>query len=548
MQLAGEGKVDDLLDTLRGKCLQKVGGLYYFTKVVMGYKDLVPHYHLPLGNAIQASIPRRRRGWLRPRGHFKSTMMKSYPIWRTCGGGAEDVTFDPRNLRFLYVGESDTVAKKNLRDISWNIQNNQLLKVLFPQIIPIDFNKVTWKDDELEFARSKSFDEPTIKSVGVGAKTTGFHFDVLIYDDIIGEKAAKSPAEMQAAIEWFSYAAGLANDPSTVEEIIIGTRWKHGTADLYGYIMEELQFSEENGRPTGFEWDVQGCYDEEGEPLFYPRFTKEILADILKREKTYKFSCQYLNFPCPPPGSQFSEEQIKTFKIATDPQTNKRDMLVPSDGTSSVRLRDLARVSFYDPSSGGKSAECENAIVCVGTAFDNRKFAFKVWSKNCGFREAVEQWFRLNDQFSTWPNMFEAVGAHKEVKSIVDLRQGESTHCPVCLKEKGVKVKHRRLSAEPIQPPGGNAQKEDRILTFVQADIEDGLVYLDENDVKTRQQIIAFPHGNLIDRFDALAYAVHHSKRPHSPSEIEAEQVAVQTARVAKVQRTSQTFEVGGYI
>lgn len=548
MTLAQEGRADDLLELLRNKCLATEGGLYYFSKVVLGYKEFVPNYHLSLSNKVQSTMKARRRGFLRPRGHFKSTLCaKSYPLWRLCGGGWEIGRPDPRNLRFLIAGESDTVAQKDLRDPSWHIQNNQLLQALFPQIIPPDFNKVVWRNDEIEINRPSSFDEPTIKTVGVGAKCTGFHFDCIIYDDIIGEKAAKSEAVMNEALEWFLYASGLANDPATVEELMIGTRWKHGRADLYGYIMEELVHNDEQGeRASGFEWDVEGCRDEEGNPYFYQRFTNEILADILKRQKIYKFSCQYENNPVAPEGSQFREEQVKTFKISND-ENGKRNMIVPNDGTPPVKLTYLARLSFYDPSSGGKSAKCEGAIVVLGCASDGRKFALKVWSANAGFRPTVEKWFELNDQFMTWPNMFEAVGAHKEVASIVLLRQAEP-YCLVCEKAGRGNRKHRRLAPVGITPPGGTASKDDRILTFSQADIEDGLVYLHEDDTQTLRQIVQFPHGDLVDRFDALAYAIHYAKRPYSVEELEAEEHDKKQREQTRMQRTSQTYDVGGYI
>jgi hypothetical protein len=310
--------------------------------------------------------------------------------------------------------------------------------------------------------------------------------------------------------------------------------------------MDELPFANDNDRPSGFTWDVESCYDQDGEVRFWPRFTKEILAAILRVQKTYVFSCQYLNRPTAPEGAQFKEEQIKTFRVAENLEDGKRDLIVPSDGSPSVRLKHLSRLSFYDPSSGGKTAKSEGAIVCLGTAPDSRKFAFKVWSANCGFREAVEQWFRLNDQYMTWPNMFEGVGAHKEVSSIVVLRQQEG-ECSVCKKE-GKTVRHRRLSPVCVTPPGGNAQKEDRILTFAQADFEDGRIYLDEQDVATRVQILQFPFGDLLDRFDALAYAIHYSRKPMSVGEAEAQAHERESKQLAKVQRTAQTYDVGGYV
>src|SRR6266478_39481 len=198
MQLATDGKVDELRHELRQRCFRKSGGLYYFVKVVMGYKELVTHFHLEFCNHIQNTIQQRKRGYLRPRGTFKSTIIsKSYPLWRLAGGGspiiedllrfepAEQLAFyqtypeqDPRNLRIMIIGESDTVAQKNLRDPKWHLQNNDLLKWLFPELIPPDTNATKWTDDEILLPRSKSFDESTITCDGVGAKRTGFHWDL----------------------------------------------------------------------------------------------------------------------------------------------------------------------------------------------------------------------------------------------------------------------------------------------------------------------------------------------------------------------------------
>jgi hypothetical protein len=543
LELAQKGQSEKLLKTLRARCMQSEGGLYYFAKVVLGYKDLVSHYHLPFCNKIQADMAYRRRGYLRPRLHFKSTIIaKSYPLWRICGGGSREGQPDPRNLRILIASESDAVASKNIKDPAWNIENNHLLRALFPEIIPADLRKVIWRDDQIELNRPNSFDESTLTAVGIGAKHTGFHYDVLIFDDPIGDKAAVSQAVMEAAKEWWAWAAGYANDPATVEELYVGTRWKHGKADLPGYIMEEMTHNDQQGaRASGYKWDVEGCYDENGNARFWPRFSNEILADIHRRERTYKFSCNFLNQPSAPEGSKFTSAMIKTFHIEVDPRDNRKDLLVPSDKTSPVKLKTLARISFSDPASGGgKWSESEHAICCLGMASDGRKFVFKVWSGNVGFRQSSEQWFRMNDQFMCWPNYFEAIGSHKELATIIAMREAEK-ECSMC------KKKHRRLNPVPITPPGGSINKDDRILTFCQQDFEEGRIYLFENDIETRNQILEFPNGTLNDRFDALAYACHLARRPHTAEELEEETVRVEKSHTA-VQRTNQAYDVGGYI
>ena len=141
MQLASDGDARGLRRELRRKCFSQSGGLYYFTKAILGYKELVPHFHLDFCDSIQNTIQVRKRGFLRPRGTFKSTIIsKSYPLLRLAGLGSpvqseivemepdELLAFykmypemDPRNLRIVIIGESDTVAQKNLKDPKWHL-------------------------------------------------------------------------------------------------------------------------------------------------------------------------------------------------------------------------------------------------------------------------------------------------------------------------------------------------------------------------------------------------------------------------------------------
>lgn len=542
MRSAASGDADLLRDELRGRA---ISSLYYFTKVVLGYKELADHFHLPLCNAIQNTIGLRKRGFLYPRGHFKSTIMKSYALWRLCGGAAKPGE-DPRNLRVLVVGESDTVAKKNLNDTKWNVENNQILQWLFPEIIPRNTNDTKWTDTEILLPRTKTFDESTITTIGVGAKTTGFHYDVIIYDDMIGEKASKSEAEMQAAIEWFQYAPGLLNDQRFGEELIIGTRWKAGKADLYGWIMEELPENAVGDR-GGFKWFIRGAYNDDGSVAFPERFSHEILEGIRAREKDYKFSCQYMNRPTMPEGADFNESQIKSFKVTEDGE-GKFTVITPSDGSPQVRLRDLLRMSFYDPSSGGKRANCENAIVVVGTDALRRRFVLSAWSKNCGFGAAIERWHEMNDNYVCYHNYFEAVGAHKTVEELFSERRRFETvnggACSHCQKH------HDRISPIPVIPPGGSGRdnKEERIRTFAQAFFENGQVYIREGLLELRRQILSFPHGDLVDQFDCLAYLLWKSRAPASFEDIQTARADEQIVKDMRVQRTNCEHTLGGYI
>ena len=525
LQMASEGRAEDLYEELRDRALRS---LYFFTKVVLGYKDLNESLHLNFCNQVQEDISHKKRGYLMPRGHFKSTIIsKSYPLWRTAANP---------ELRTLIVGESDKVGTKNMNDIKWHLQNNQLLQWLFPELIPIDINRTKWTDSEILLPRAQSFDESTITMIGVGAKTTGFHYDLIIYDDVIGEKASKSEAEMDSVKEWFDYAPGLLNDPANGEEILIGTRWKHGTGDLYGHIQAKLSLADIGGdlRTGDFTWYVRSAIENDA-PIFPERFSLDTLESIRRREGEYKFNCQYMNNPTHPEGADFPPDWLREYTVDSDGKT-----IIPSDGTPSVRLGQLLRMSFLDVSAGGRTAKAQNALIFTGESSDKRIFVIEAWAKNCPIGEAIEKWHQLNDRYMAYRNHYEQVGAQKAVEDVIAERVSEvCRHCG---------ARHRRLDPVPVRPPGGSLNKEDRIRMFAQAAFEEGRVYLRRNMTALKGQILAFPHGDLVDMFDALAYLLNLTRPPMSEEQEQEDKDRELARKTLPLSRTSTAYNYGGYV
>jgi hypothetical protein len=538
LALAEQGDAETLYASMKARALSS---LYFFSKMVLGYKDLAA-LHIDFCNEIQNSVSQRKRGFLMPRGHFKSTIVsKSYPLWRLC---------QDQEQRILIVGESDLVASKNLNDIKWNIINNQVLRWLFPEIIPPDINKTKWTDTAILLPRAGTYDESSIMTVGVGGKTTGFHFDLIIYDDMVGEKAAKSAAEMNAAIEWFQYAPGLLNDPANGEEILIGTRWKHGNEDLYGFIMEGLQMGEtESGRKTGFSWYIRAALEDEsgnpdvenGTPIFPERFTREVLLDILEREKEYKFGCQYQNDPSAPGATDFEAGWVKYYTIDTDRQT-----LIPTDGSAPVKLSQLWRLSFFDPSGGGASAKCQNGIAVLGGDSLRRIFVLDPWGTNCSYGDAIEKWHCLNDRYQCHENWWENVGAQKAVEDIVKERCFNAGPCHYCGKT------HKRLNPKPFHPPSGGSEmnKYERIRFYAQPPLQEGRVYIPQGarGGPLKNQIINCPHSKMIDLLDSMASGIHLLKFPPSEEAVTIRREADEKAKQVRQQRTHTTYNYGGYV
>jgi hypothetical protein len=286
-------------------------------------------------------------------------------------------------------------------------------------------------------------------------------------------------------------------------------------------------------RTTGFKWYSRSLI--EGDQCIFPeRFPPHVIDEIRKREGPYKFAAQYLNNPIAQEGADYKPEWLRYYSVAQDNRT-----LIPRDNTPPVRLASLLRFSFYDPSSGGKTARAENAILGVGSAPDKRLFVLHAWSANCSIGEAIEQWHRLNDRFTFYKCMYESVGAQKTVNDLI-LTRDYSAPCKAC------KALHKRIRPEPVTPGPGN--KEDRIRMFSQSAFEDGRVYLRVNQEKLKTQILSFPHGEMVDQFDALAYLCKFSRAPISEDEIRDEKEAAEQRKQMVHQRISSEWCYGGYI
>jgi hypothetical protein len=608
---ARTGQAKDLRRVLKAKSRQS---LYWNSKVLFNYNKLTQGFHLPLCQHIQETQQDLRRIYLVPRTWFKSTIIgKTYPMWRLQGGGLEQFVqewlihiefchpsdecerfncvandvpssnktgveaetdrissfyeghqeIDPRNHRIVILSESQDIANKDIIDPKWHIEGNQQFRWLFPELLPANTNKTVWNNSEILLPRSRSFDESTLTAVGLDSANTGFHYTIIVWDDLAGEKAAGSPPLMEAAKNRIRNSAGLRHDPGKTEELGAMTRWGHGTTDVPGMLMEELPYKmivdENTGQeiPSGYKFYIREAerIDDNGKRVsnFPERFSVGQLDEIHRLLKDYMYNCNYMNRPSSPEGSDFNPQLWKEFDIGLNPQELMQGKEVNNwitplglDGQpegQALTLGSLFRLGFYDPSSGGKTAKCEGAITCLGQDYSNRIFVFEMWGKNCGYQEALEQFYQFNDQYYLHQRFYEDVGAQKELETIVSMRRLH-LKCPFCGKE------HRQFNLLPFKP--GTSDKHARIRLFMQPAYDEGRIYfrkgIHAGMAEGRRQITGIPHYPIVDRADSCASGIKNLRTPTSEEEREA-QVAFQAKRATPpLPRTWTGNNYGGYV
>jgi len=293
-------------EALREKCKES---LYFLAKGVLGFDWLVPHVHMSICQTLEdPSI--NRALFVLPRGWLKTTVCTvSYPIFESLN--------DP-NTRVLLTQNSATNACKKLSQIGDLWTQNELLRWLFPELLPR--RDSTWRADSMCLSRTKSFPESTYEAAGTNTKVTSRHYNTIIEDDTVApdfdelgaECLAPTHDDVQKAIGWHrTNTIPLLTNPGTDKILVVGTRWYD--EDLIRWIVDH---------EPHYKITTRACLeDSDGNPdmngiVTYPeRFNREVLQQIEDAQGPYMFSCLYQNTPVRSEDMLFKPEWIEYYDV-----------------------------------------------------------------------------------------------------------------------------------------------------------------------------------------------------------------------------------------
>jgi predicted phage terminase large subunit-like protein len=368
-------------DELRAQTRQRAQeSLFFLSTAVLGYDKIQRNPHLELCNFIQ-NTEKKRKVVLIPRDTFKSTVgSKSLPIWILiqddfCGlPGPEH--------RILLASFSSENAKKQIKAIRIQIERNQILRWLFPEIIP-DFSRTVWTDSNLLFPRNGVYGEDTMEAAGVDTHLVSRHYTVQIGDDLEDLESFQSPTVRRKVKDWYKASEALFVEERTAFHLLIGTRWgvddvyndiQANEGDTYDFLVRPLQWNREqlegdlkdakdhDRRPT---WDMdpnQYAPDPEEEYLFFPSFfPMESCKRVRAKQGAFMYSMLYLNNPRDPSMAEFRESDIQYFEFNADGDIS----ISYGESMEIIPFEVCRRVMFWDPALSGpdKKKNARNAIV-----------------------------------------------------------------------------------------------------------------------------------------------------------------------------------------
>jgi len=454
----------------------------------------------------------KRKLLLIPREHLKTTVMVGFVL--------HEIYKNP-NIRILIGSSTKELAIAIMRSIQQWLEHPELQEYVWNdrpkhpgRLIPIMDNasserrvrrrsedepeytkavdkKIQWNNYAIQVIRPGIMKEPTVAVTSVGSTSTGFHYDICIFDDIVVFDNCDTPGKIAKTARW------VADMVSVVKRdggrfLFLGTRYARD--DYYGYILDRqasrytilsrnIYRNGENAN-DGYLWEQGFTAEHEAE-------LREELKDIPQR-----FSSQYLN-------SIMSEEDVVLHEdnITWVPM----EMVVTKDN-GLVELHDknhhdpliLKPYLVVDPAISIQRAADYSCIVVGAVDVNKRVYVFDVRLGKWKPTELVDKVYELVDKWKLRGISIETVAYQA---SLLDtFRVAFKRKHPIVLKEykpKGEKIGRITAALEPLfqnnlvtmlTPISNNREAMEQIRYFPRTGVHD-----DFPDALTQLTSIAKP-------------------------------------------------------
>lgn len=518
-----------------------ISDLYWLCENVLNYGTRIPMR--PATHALLCRFVEKRTGHEAldgahyrkiemPRETGKTTLVtQGYAIQRICANP---------EIAILLANEKEQNAKDFLSAIKYEFESNELLRALFPEVIPLDFSDTTWSASRIIVRRTSGRKEPTVSVIGVEGIVTGMHFDLIICDDIISRTAMENARTgswqiMHQVNRWIHQLDPLLSSGAEpfAEIVFIGTRWWHGdsyehieTAFGYGDVKRPYLLRAKLPDGTAQQITAYRMGDlamfrraaiEDGRSIFPEKWDLEKLAKIRVRDEAL-FACNYLNAPSDEVTAVFKESWLQYYDRLDE------ENLRYTDGSGAKRMcavDDLDRLLFVDPGGfGARSVEdrARAAIVVVGTTGRGEHLLLGVYSEKDTFLACGRKIVEWASRYSPRKIVIEQAGQQLAFIELVKKM----------LHEDGVQV-----NVEAAKP--GTKAKEQRILGLEPL-FQRGSIFIGRGPDfhEFRTQFSQFPRSARLDILDALAYLPTFAKkqvRSMSPEARQRQELAAYYAR-----------------
>jgi len=435
--------------------------LYYFLKVVLGFKDLSFKTHKWLCDFLQDEKRKQKKLILLPRGTFKTTVIAvGFPIWK--------LLFKNPNLRILICSDTYSNVLKILFKIKVILETNQKLRLIFGNL-----KGKRWREDEIDISLRVDYNkEPNISCGSQDVTRVGQHYDIIILDDIVTDVNTQTEEQMRKTVEYFKSLFSIL-EPNG-EMIVNGTRWSYNKFELYQYIIDNLK--------DQFDIVVKKAIDDRGNLFFPERLSREKLSEILKLQGSYMFSSQYLNNPVSIEDQLF--RKIKTFDKFSD---------LPKELDITITV---------DPAISMSDTSDYTGITVCGTDVKGTIYVLDALRLKIKPSEIIDTLFFLKNKWGAKFVGIETVAFQKSLKYAIEEEELKRKISLGIIELKTTTTKSKFMRIMALQP------------YFEREQI---VVYSKLNEII--EELYAYPRSSHDDMVDALAYQLQIYSKPNTDEE-----------------------------
>jgi hypothetical protein len=290
MKLLQEQPPDQRIALARTLCQTD---LFFLLRYVCKREDMENDWIFARCREVQAAPDGHLDLWARE--HYKSTIL-------TFGMTVQDILNDP-TLTFGIFSHTRPIAKGFLRQIKRELEGNEWLKALFPDILYANpkADSPKWSEDDGIIVKRKSNPkEATVEAWGlVDGQPTSKHFSRMLYDDVVTRESVTSPEMIAKTTEAWELSTNLGSSGGKAR--YAGTRYHFN--DTYSEMLRRGA-----AIPRIHPATVDGTM--EGEPVL---LAKDELARKRRDQGPYTFSAQQLLNPIADDSQGFKSDWIQYY-------------------------------------------------------------------------------------------------------------------------------------------------------------------------------------------------------------------------------------------
>jgi predicted phage terminase large subunit-like protein len=436
--------------------------LFYLLTEVLGRNDINRPWLEARCREVQASPNGHLDLWARE--HYKSTIItygKTIQDILASHGNDPLPEWEGREATFGIFSHTRPIAKGFLRQIKGELERNERLKKLFPDVLYANPQKDSpkWSEDDGIVVRRKSNPkEATLEAWGVvDGQPTGKHFLVLVYDDLVTKESVTSPDMIAKTTQALELSYNLGSEGG--QKRFIGTRYHYN--DSYKTVLDRKTAS-----PRVYPATDDGTLT--GEPVF---LTAQALADKRRDMGPYTFACQMLQDPKGDETQGFRDEWVRYYDGEAASGTN--------------------RYILIDAASGKKKGNDYTGIWVIGLGEDKNYYALEIIRDRLNLTQRAALVMALHRKWKPKEVRYEKYGLMADVEHIKFV-QGQENY---------------RFDIIEV---GGQLSKTDRIKRLIPL-FEQGRVYLPRSQSRTNYEGITedMVHIFIQEEYKAFPVSLH---------------------------------------